>query len=197
MRQKRFHSKYTCLCPKRRSCSKRVRTCFFSASTQLSKKTRKPRHKRIPPHHRRSRPPPPQHHTTKKRDQNRRTFPSSMRSGIPPASAPTTGTPLAMDSSTTKPSVSVSDGMTKTSAEANAWLRASPVIWPVSTVLVLLKCSFRASESGPPPTNASLAFGILQGGKEEALRWKGRGDRAMVGGGGGGGAAVDCGARYY
>ena len=41
MRQKRFHSKYTCLCPKRRSCSKRVRTCFFSASTQLSKKNKK------------------------------------------------------------------------------------------------------------------------------------------------------------
>ncbi len=102
-----------------------------------------------------------------------------MRSGIPPAFAPTTGTPLAIDSSTTNPSVSVSEGMTNTSAEAKAWLSASPVMTPVSTVLVPLKCSSRGSASGPVPTNASRALGFLViGGKRtptqmETFEWTG------------------------
>lgn len=84
-----------------------------------------------------------------------------MRSGIPPAFAPTTGTPLAIDSRTTNPSVSESDGIMNTSAEANAWLNASPVITPVRTVFVPAKWSLSASASGPVPTNANRAFGIL------------------------------------
>ena len=44
--------------------------------------------------------------------------PSSMTNGIPPARAPTTGTPLAIDSSATSPSVSVVEGKAKASALA-------------------------------------------------------------------------------
>lgn len=100
------------------------------------------------------------------------TFPSSMRSGIPPAFAPTTGTPLAIDSSTTNPSVSESEGITNTSADAKAWLNASPVMTPVITVLVPLKCSWRASASGPVPTNARRALGfLLMDRRQPPTRW--------------------------
>ena len=44
----------------------------------------------------------------------------SMIEGMPPALQPTTGKPLAIDSSTTKPRVSESEGITKTSAAAKA-----------------------------------------------------------------------------
>ena len=54
-------------------------------------------------------------------------FPSSIREGMPPRLQPTTGTPLAIDSSTTNPSVSESDGITKTSAAAKARESSSPV----------------------------------------------------------------------
>lgn len=57
-----------------------------------------------------------------------------MMSGMPPAATATTGTPDAIASSTTKPSVSVSEGMRKTSAEAYADERAAPVSMPVNTV---------------------------------------------------------------
>mmetsp|Transcript_49435 Transcript_49435/g.123986 ORF Transcript_49435/g.123986 Transcript_49435/m.123986 type:complete len:280 (-) Transcript_49435:686-1525(-) len=87
--------------------------------------------------------------------------PCRMRLGMPPARAPITGTPLAIDSRTTKPSVSDSDGMTNMSPEANASLNASPVMNPVKTVLVPLKYSLSSSSHGPAPTNASLASGTL------------------------------------
>mmetsp|Transcript_9185 Transcript_9185/g.19883 ORF Transcript_9185/g.19883 Transcript_9185/m.19883 type:complete len:306 (+) Transcript_9185:233-1150(+) len=84
---------------------------------------------------------------------------SRMRSGIPPAAQPTTGTPEAMLSRTTKPRVSESLGIMKASALANALLNSSPLNCPVNTVLVPSKCSLSSSCCGPFPTMQSLAFG--------------------------------------
>mmetsp|Transcript_9184 Transcript_9184/g.19880 ORF Transcript_9184/g.19880 Transcript_9184/m.19880 type:complete len:216 (+) Transcript_9184:233-880(+) len=84
---------------------------------------------------------------------------SRMRSGIPPAAQPTTGTPEAMLSRTTKPRVSESLGIMKASALANALLNSSPLNCPVNTVLVPSKYSFSSSCCGPFPTMQSLAFG--------------------------------------
>mmetsp|Transcript_35176 Transcript_35176/g.74283 ORF Transcript_35176/g.74283 Transcript_35176/m.74283 type:complete len:220 (+) Transcript_35176:475-1134(+) len=83
---------------------------------------------------------------------------SRMRSGMPPAAHPMTGTPLAMLSRTTNPSVSESLGIINASALANALLNSSPLNCPVNTVFVPSKCSFNSSLCGPPPTRHSLAF---------------------------------------
>lgn len=60
---------------------------------------------------------------------------------MPPAATATTGTPLAIASSTTNPSVSDSLGIRNTSAEANAWCRGSPLSIPRNVVGVPLKYS--------------------------------------------------------
>mmetsp|Transcript_21951 Transcript_21951/g.47584 ORF Transcript_21951/g.47584 Transcript_21951/m.47584 type:complete len:278 (-) Transcript_21951:932-1765(-) len=85
---------------------------------------------------------------------------SRIKSGIPPAAHPITGTPLAMDSNTTNPNVSESLGIMNTSALANAELNSSPLNCPVNTVLVSLKYSFNSSSCGPFPTIHNLALGI-------------------------------------
>mmetsp|Transcript_5995 Transcript_5995/g.8985 ORF Transcript_5995/g.8985 Transcript_5995/m.8985 type:complete len:259 (+) Transcript_5995:401-1177(+) len=83
---------------------------------------------------------------------------SRMRSGMPPAAHPTTGTPLAMLSRTTNPSVSESLGIINASALANALLNSSPVNCPVNTVSVPSKYSFNSSSYGPVPTKHILAL---------------------------------------
>mmetsp|Transcript_992 Transcript_992/g.3155 ORF Transcript_992/g.3155 Transcript_992/m.3155 type:complete len:383 (-) Transcript_992:474-1622(-) len=90
--------------------------------------------------------------------------PSSTKSGTPPARTPTGGTPEAIDSSTTKPSVSESDGITNTSADANAADSSPPFIMPVKTTRPAAtrsenSASKRGSD-GPPPTIASTACGM-------------------------------------
>mmetsp|Transcript_34386 Transcript_34386/g.85741 ORF Transcript_34386/g.85741 Transcript_34386/m.85741 type:complete len:221 (+) Transcript_34386:417-1079(+) len=89
--------------------------------------------------------------------------PSSIRSGTPPARTPTGGTPDAMDSSTTKPSVSESDGITNTSADAKADESSAPFMIPRKRTrpdATRSANSFwkRASE-GPPPTIARVVSG--------------------------------------
>ena len=64
-------------------------------------------------------------------------------SSKPPAATATTGTPEAIDSITTKPSVSLGLGMTNTSKDAYAADKSSPVIMPVNTVFVPAKCFSR------------------------------------------------------
>lgn len=64
---------------------------------------------------------------------------SVMMSTIPPAATATTGTPDAIASSTTNPSVSLSEGIRNTSAEAKAACSASPWSMPRKVVGVPLK----------------------------------------------------------
>mmetsp|Transcript_3213 Transcript_3213/g.4955 ORF Transcript_3213/g.4955 Transcript_3213/m.4955 type:complete len:217 (+) Transcript_3213:394-1044(+) len=87
--------------------------------------------------------------------------PSWIKFKIPPAAHPTTGTPLAILSKTTNPSVSESLGIINASAEAKEALNSSPLNCPVKTVFVPLKCSCNSSACGPPPTIHKRAFGIL------------------------------------
>mmetsp|Transcript_31739 Transcript_31739/g.62844 ORF Transcript_31739/g.62844 Transcript_31739/m.62844 type:complete len:213 (+) Transcript_31739:1171-1809(+) len=84
--------------------------------------------------------------------------PLEIREGTPPAFTPTTGTPDAIDSRTTKPRVSESEGITNTSALAKASESICPLRGPVKTVGVSAKNSLNSSPCGPLPTMASLAF---------------------------------------
>mmetsp|Transcript_49866 Transcript_49866/g.95298 ORF Transcript_49866/g.95298 Transcript_49866/m.95298 type:complete len:249 (-) Transcript_49866:671-1417(-) len=77
-----------------------------------------------------------------------------MMSVNPPAATLTTGALEAIASSTTKPRVSDSEGMTKTSALAYACESASPRIIPMNLVLVPWKNSSSSARWGPSPTMA-------------------------------------------
>mmetsp|Transcript_13105 Transcript_13105/g.38511 ORF Transcript_13105/g.38511 Transcript_13105/m.38511 type:complete len:276 (-) Transcript_13105:429-1256(-) len=86
-----------------------------------------------------------------------------IRSGTPPARTPTGGTPEAMDSSTTKPSVSESLGSTNTSADAKAADNSAPRITPVkrtrSSATRSANSFSKRPREGPPPTTARCTSG--------------------------------------
>mmetsp|Transcript_272 Transcript_272/g.667 ORF Transcript_272/g.667 Transcript_272/m.667 type:complete len:211 (+) Transcript_272:4244-4876(+) len=84
-----------------------------------------------------------------------------MMSGTPPACAATTGTELAIASSTTKPRVSLSEGITKMSADAYTLDSSSPRSSPVKVVGVPLKSSFSSSFTGPSPTKTRWVSGCF------------------------------------
>mmetsp|Transcript_12522 Transcript_12522/g.53820 ORF Transcript_12522/g.53820 Transcript_12522/m.53820 type:complete len:267 (+) Transcript_12522:1022-1822(+) len=88
-----------------------------------------------------------------------RTAGSVRMSCNPPALTATTGTPLAIASITTNPSVSLSDGITNTSRLAYAAARSSPVIIPMNVVRVPSKCFSSLARSGPSPMRARLVSG--------------------------------------